>query len=376
MRVGSASKLLDMVLRNVFILRMLHSRNYLLIVCIAVIASHSGAQTTVQGEPFGYVKMNITAGTGSSKKSTLLSIPLLDEASITGKATGRITGVTATTITAAGAGWTAGQLSAAATPHLIEITSGAAQGRLLLISSTTANTTDTVTIASDEATRVGNLANLGIATGATTGDTYRIRPVDTLSSFFGTPQTTLIQGGTSASNADTITIVVNGSSANYFFSTTLGRWTKVGLGSLDASHAPILPHYGLRYERLANTPLQFIVTGKVPSGQRKVSVKSSGSTILSPYWPVNMTLAQLALQTTPNWLSSASSSTADTVVLTTTTGSTTTFFHDGTNWRRVALGSPIANTNLVPVGTSLQISKRGNASGFAEYQNTAPYNLQ
>jgi len=356
--------------------RMLHLRALPVFILAASLASQAAAQTTVQGEPFGYVKMNITAGTGTSKKSTLLSIPLLDEAGISGKATGRITGVTATTITAAGAGWTAGQLSAAATPHLIEITSGAAQGRLLLISSTTANTTDTVTIASDEATRVGNLANLGIATGATTGDTYRIRPVDTLSSFFGTPQSTLIRGGTSASNADTIAIVSNGTSSTYFYHTTLGRWTRVALGNPDASNTPILPYSGVRYERLSNTPLQFIVTGKVPSGQRKVSVKSSGSTILSPYWPVNMTLAQLAIQTTPNWLSGASSSSADTLVVTTSSGSTTTFFYDGTNWRRVALGNPIANTNVVPVGASIQISKRGNAAGYAEYQNTAPYNLQ
>ena len=111
--------------------------------------THASAQTTVQGEPFGYVKINITAGTGTSKKTSLVSIPLLEEAAITGKATGRITGVTATTISASGAGWTAGQLSTAATPHLIEITSGTAKGRMLLISTTAANTADTVTIATE-----------------------------------------------------------------------------------------------------------------------------------------------------------------------------------------------------------------------------------
>jgi hypothetical protein len=346
---------------------------FALLIGLAVV--EAPAQTVVQGEPFGYVKMSIAAGTGTSKRPTLLSIPLLDEASITGKATGRITGVSANTLTAAGAGWAAGQLSAVATPYLMEITSGAAQGRLLLISSTVANTTDTATIAPEEAARVGNLTNLGIATGAETGDTYRIRPVDTLSSFFGTPQTTLIQGGTSASNADTIAIVVNGTAANYYYNTSLGRWSRVALGNPDASHIPILPNSGVRYERLANTPLQFIVTGKVPSGQRKVSVKTSGTTILSPYWPVNMTLAQLALQTTPNWLSGPNASSADTLLVT-SSGSTTTFYHDGTNWRRTTLGNPISNSNVVPVGASIQISKRGNAAGFAEYQNTAPYNLQ
>lgn len=63
------------------------------------------AQATVQGEPFGYVKINITAGTGNSKRVTLLSIPLLEEASITGRTTGWITGVTSNTITASGATW-------------------------------------------------------------------------------------------------------------------------------------------------------------------------------------------------------------------------------------------------------------------------------
>ena len=362
----------------VFLSIMHRIKRILPLLCALPLASQGYAQTTVQGEPFGYVKINISAGTGTTKKTSLVSIPLLEEASITGKATGRITGVTATTITASGAGWTAGQLSTAATPHLIEITSGAAQGRMLLISTAAANTADTITIAPEEATRTGNLANLGIVAGAENGDTYRIRPVDTLSSFFGTPETTLIRGGTSSSTADTITIVSNGQSVTYFYNTgvTPNRWSRVALGNPDASNTPLPPYAGLQYARLANTPLEFIVTGKVPSGQREVSIKNSGSTILAPFWPVSQTLAQLALQTTPNWLKSSSSSSADTIVLS-SAGSLNTFFHDGSNWRRVGLGNPLANTNTVPVGASIMINKRtSGGAGYAAYENTAPYNLQ
>jgi hypothetical protein len=269
---------------------MMHPRSFLPFVCVAALTSQGMSQTTVQGEPFGYVKINITAGTGTAKRTTLLSLPLLDEASITGNATGRITGLTATTISAAGAGWSAGELSAAATPHLIEITSGVAKGRMLLISTTAANTADTVTIASEEATRVGDLTNLGITTGAENGDTYRIRPVDTLSSFFGTPETTLIRGGATANEADTITIVANGSATTYFYSTTSGRWSRVSLGSPDASNVPLPPYAGLQYARLADTPLEFIVTGMVPSGDREVSIKNSGVTLLAPYWPPQLGL--------------------------------------------------------------------------------------
>ena len=348
------------------------------VVAVALLPFTAPAEeTSVQGEPFGYVKINITAGAGTSKKTTLVSIPLLEEADINGSATGRITGLTATTISSTGAGWTAGELSVAATPHLIEITSGAAKGRMLLISTTAANTADTVTLAGEEATRVGDLTNLGIITGAENGDTYRIRPVDTLSSFFGTPESTLVLGGSIANNADTITIVSNGTAGTYFYNTGVSpaRWSRVALGSPDASNTPIPPYAGVQYARLANTPLEFIVTGKVPSGERQVSVKNFGTTLLAPFWPVGQTLGSLAIQNTPNWVAGASASVADTLVLS-AGGSINTFFFDGTNWRRVALGSPLANTNAVPVGASVMINKKGSAAGFAAYEHAAPYNLQ
>ena len=335
------------------------------------------AQSSTPSEPTGFARISIAAGTGTTKKTSLVSIPLLEDVTITGKSTGRITGVGANTITSTGAGWTAGALSTARAPYLLEITSGAAQGRMLLISTATANTTDTVTIDSGEAARSGDLQNLGIVTGAESGDTYRLRAVDTLGSFFGTPESTLVRGGTSANNADTITIVSNGSSQNYFYNTAANppRWSRVALGSPDASHTPIPPYAGVQYARIANTPLEFIVTGKVPSGDREVSIKNSGVTLLAPFWPVNQTLADLGIQNTPNWTSAASAAAADTVVLS-SGGSVSTFFHDGTNWKRVALSSPTANTNVVPVGASIMINKKGAAGGYASYEHVAPYNFQ
>ena len=356
----------------------MRSRQLLLpVVAAALLPLHAPAQeTTLQGEPFGYVKINITAGTGTSKKTTLLSVPLLEDASITGSATGRITALGSNSITAASAGWAPGQLSAAATPHLIEITSGALSGRMFLISTTTPNTADTVTIDSVESTRASDLRNLQIEVGAETGNTFRIRPVDTLSSFFGTPETTLIQGGTSAASADTITLVVNGSAATYFYNTgvTPNRWSRVAFGNPDANNTPLPPHAGLQYARLANTPLEFIVTGRVPSGSRQVAIRNSGPTILAPYWPVSQTLAELSLQSFDQWRKGSSAATADTIVVS-QAGAVSTFFHDGTNWRRVAFGNPVANTNLIPVGASLLLNKKGSATDYFDYTHAAPYNL-
>lgn len=344
------------------------------VIALALLPLQARAQqTTLRGEPFGFVKVNIAAGTGTAKSTSLVSIPLLEEASITGNAAGFITGVAATTITSAGAGWAPGQLSAVATPHLLEITSGAAQGRMLLLSTAAANTADTVTVDAIETTRVSDLTSLGIAPG----DSYKIRPVDTLKSFFGTPETSGILGGATSAVADTVTIVENGTATTYFYKTDANppRWTRVAFGNPDASNIRISPQAGLQYARLPATPLQFIVTGKVPSGQRQAAVKNSGTTLLAPFWPVNQTLAGLSVQNLQNWTTGSSATNADTVVLT-SGGQVATYFHDGSNWRRVAFGNPLANTNVVPAGASVMINKKGTAAGFTDYRQNAPYNLQ
>jgi hypothetical protein len=326
--------------------------------------------------PTGFAEINIAPGTGTAKKTTLISIPLLEDVKITGRSTGRITGVGVNMITSTGAGWVAGQLSTPSAPYLLEITSGMAQGSIFLISSATANTTDTVTIDASEVTRVGNLGNLGIVADAANGDTYRIWPADTLGSFFGTPDTTGILGGTTPATADTVTLVVNGSATTYFYHTGTNppRWSRVGLGSADSSNVPIPPYAGVQYARLADTGLEFRVLGRMPAGLRQVAVKNSGTTLLSGYWPVNQTLSALKLENLPNWQSGASPAEADTVVLT-AGGSVTTYFHDGANWRRVGLGGANSNETPIPVGASVLINKKGNAEGFATYQHTAPYQL-
>jgi hypothetical protein len=356
---------------------MLNPKHLIAVICAVAVVAEVRGQTTVSSEPFGYVKINIAAGTGTSKRTSLISIPLLDETSANGKTSGRITGVTSNTITVQGAGWTAGQLSTAATPHLIEITSGNAQGRMLLISTATSNTAETVTIATTEIDNGGSLANLGIAVGSNDGDTFRLRPVDTIGSFFGTPETTLIRGGTSAKTADTI-IIMNGSTAPTFFyntGVTPKRWTQVGMSTNDASNTAISPQAGVQYARLADTPLQFIVTGRVPSGARRALISPS-TTILASYWPANQTLGSLGLNSISNWGVNSSSTLADKVTLV-TAGTADNYYHDGTNWRQIRVGRPLANDVVVPVGSSVMIRRAsGSGSGFATYSNTAPYNLQ
>jgi hypothetical protein len=357
--------------------------NFLRFSLIASLASSfavpSANAQTATTDPVGFVTVGITAGTGTAKKNTLFSLPLLETESISGQVAGTITGITSNTISNSNAGWTAGALSNPASPYLIQITSGAAEGRMFLISSSAAtggaiagaaNTATQVTISSLDTAQV-DLTALGIVAGT---DTYKIFACDTLSSFFGTPASTGVQGGTSSANADTIVAVINGSSSTYFYSTTNNRWSRVALGSPDASNVPLLPYYGIQYARIASSPLSFVVTGAVPTEQRQVAVKNSGPTMLAQYWPADSTLGTLGLQNLAGWQSGASASAADTVVLT-SAGSANTYFYNGTNWKRVALGSPNADTTPVLPGTTISINKRGSASGYTTLTQQTPYSL-
>lgn len=339
------------------------------------------AQETATTDPVGFVTVGITAGTGTAKRNTLFSLPLLETEAIAGQVAGTITAVTANTISNSDAGWTAGELSNPASPYLIQITSGAAEGRMFLIASSAAtggavagtpNTATTVSVSSVDAAQV-DLTTLGIVAGT---DTYKIFACDTLSSFFGTPASTGIQGGSAATAADTVVAVINGSSQTYFYKTDSvpARWTRVALGSPDSSNVPLLPYYGITYGRLPATPLSFVVTGGVPTIKRQVAIKNSGPTVLAQYWPADSTLGSIGLQNIAGWQSGASASSADTVILF-AGGTASTYFFDGANWRRVALGSPIADTTPIPVGASLSINKKGTATGFSNFSQNPPYTL-
>ena len=328
-------------------------------------------------DPVGFVTVNITAGTGTTKRNTFYSPPLLEAASMTGQASGVISAFSSNSITNSNAGWSPGALSNPATPYLIAITSGAADGRMFLISSSNstggaiagvANTATTVTISSIDTTQV-NLTNLGIVAGT---DTYKIFSCDTLSSLLGTPASTGILGGTSVSNADVVTMFVNGSATNYFYKTDASRWTRQS-PSIDASNVPILPYFGFSYARLPATPaLSFTITGGVPTEPRQTSVKNSGNTMVSQFWPVDSTFAASGLSSVVT--SGANATVADIVTLT-SNGSATNYFYNGTEWRRQSPNIP-ANATVIPVGSSVRVFRKGAASGYTTMSQAVPYSLQ
>jgi len=352
----------------------------LAILVTAVMAGN--AQTTVNTEPVGYVTVKIIAGTGTAKKLSYISLPLLEkDLPITGKTRGTLTGVTSTTLTDSTAGWTAGALSAPATPYLIAITSGTAVGRIFHIASNattggavgasaSANTATSVTISTlDTGSGISDL----VAAGVAVGDSYEIYGCDTLSSALGSPSTTGIVSGSSPSAADSVVIVVNGAASTYFHNGS--RWTRVFAGNPDASNVPLLPNYGFSYSRLGSSDINLIPIGTVPTLARKVQIKNAGLTLLSTYFPADTTLASLGLQNTAGWTSNASSALADKVVLVSSTGSASTYWYSGTGWKRVFAGSPPADSTVIPAGAMVYINKVGTAAGFSTFTQALPYAL-
>lgn len=343
------------------------------LVAVSMLATGAArAQTVATTDPVGFATVNVVAGTGVAKRNTYFSLPLLEPSGdLTGQTAGTITGVASNTISNSNAGWEAGELSQVASPHLIMVTSGAAKGRMFLVSTNPANTETTVAVSKTDTVQVPDLTTLGIIPGR---DTYKIFSCDTLASFFGTPESSGVQGGTSVKTADSIALVVNGSSSVFYYDTGKGRWTRASLGNPDASHTPLPPYYGMAYQRLGNTPLSFSATGAVPTTQRQVSVKNSGTTVLAHYWPMESTLLDLGIQNLDGWTSGPNAKIADTVLVT-TAGSVSTYYHDGTDWRRVSFGNPLGNSAVIPVGSSIILSKRGSATGLATLTQGLPYSL-
>ena len=338
------------------------------------------AQTTVATDPVGFTTINVTPGTGTSRKQTLLSIPLLDvDSTVTGLTSGTISAVTSNSIVVSNAGWTPGALSQPASPFVIQITSGPAAGRFFLVASSAntggasgsaalANTTSNIFISTIDGQQISNnLANVGVAANAT----FKLYACDTLS-WFGTPATTGIRGGTSAAGADNVVVTVNGTPTTYYFNTSSNNWVRSPINS-SAANVALVPNFGVAYNRLGSSALSFISTGQVPVTNRIVPIKNGGTTVLAQYWPAASSLKSLGIQSLPGWVVGTNHTSTDNVVVV-AGGTPSTYYYNGSNWRRFPLSASQDNVQI-PIGAAVQIIKKGNAAGYSSLSQSVPYTL-
>lgn len=343
-----------------------HCISCLVLGSILVMSSAQG-QTQNTTQPLGYITINIVAGTGTSYTLSTISLPMHRPFLGQGQLTGTITGVTSTTITNNNAGWSVGSFSAAAAPFAIRITSGNAEGRILLISSAIANTSTTVTIDNQST----DLTELGIIPGR---DSYEIFPVDTLLSFFGMAATNGVRGGSSEANADHIQVFSATSGwLSYYFNTTSNKWLRIG-PPIDSNNVILRPDQGIMYSRIANTDFRITLIGRVPNAKAKVVINSGGVSFIGSTWPANQSLAKSGIQNLPGWKKSTVYTSADQVQIYTPTNGWRGYYHNGANWMQI--GPPINRDNEpISAGSAVMIVKLGNTAGVQIYEQTAPYSV-
>ncbi len=315
--------------------------------------------------------MVYTIPTGSYRA---IAIPLSDSASITGAATGIITEVGADYIDNSSAGWSAGELSNASSPYFIRITKGSAEGRTFQIT-TTANTSTRVNV-NNEGT---DLTTLGIVTGT---DTYEIIPGDTLLSLFGTPGSSGILGGTSASASDKVCIWTGTSWLIFYYNTDRSRWERDSdtAGSPTRDNYVLRPDRGIFFNRVGATDLTFTMTGNVPDVKSSVKLTQPGTTFVSTGFPKDVTLGALSLQTrVPSWTSwnSYSTASANADLLQVWSGTTwLSFYFDSVNnrWQREGDAAQTDRTSYnIPAGRPIMVRLLGSGTGVATIP--LPYTL-
>ncbi len=306
-------------------------------------------------DPVGFITLNITPSpNGTTRSLTLLSAPLLSNATkadqvtpIDGASAGALTSFTSNTLVNNTATWTAGELSQAATPKVLKILSGAAEGRTFLLSSTVANTATTVTLDASETT---NLTTIGLAAG----DRYQIYDCDTLGSFFG--NSAAIVKNNDPNLADQVMLLVNGTWNTYYFHTTNNRWTRRTFGNPDATNQIIKPEAGLIFSRIGTAALALNITGSVPMTNRADLVRSSGLSFLGSHWPVDITLINSGIQNISGWVANSNVNSADQIQIL-ISGTWNTYWFDGTNWRRRTFGNPNSDNQIIAAGSAIIINK-------------------
>jgi len=224
--------------------------------------------------------------TASPGKMTMVSFPFLKQEIYSGTFTSKNGGV----LTSTGASFDSTPLSsknyAGEALYYVEITSASASGLILDILSATSNS---ITLSSDDASRLSGT------------ESFKIRKYLTLGDVFGVANEAGLKQGPDITQADIVYALVNGNWKQYFYFDDLvgfdpTQWSDLALVG-DAKDARIDPDQGILIARKAGSnDVRLQVAGQVKTTNAKIPVLN-GMQIVSNPWPTPMTFAQLGLQT-------------------------------------------------------------------------------
>ena len=345
------------------------------LVLVASATAGFATSTTVSTDPVGFTTGTAVGQTngavyGLSYLSPDLTRPV-DYAGIIPTNGVSSSGTAGSTLTFSAGTFTGLTFTGTGNSHYIEITSGSGAGAMSAI--VDSDNDHVITLADDLSAIIDN-------SGGTT--TFKTRPHWTLATLFGGTNSAGFQAGTSASQADTISVFSPGTGAydTYYFHSTHNRWQK---GASDATNAIIPPDRGFLVERILQTSLAFVIQGSVKTGTTGVYITGGTGGIGGQYnnfvcqpYPMNsVTLANSGLFTNnvnTGVQAGTSSSSADTVnIFNPATQSYSTYYYHSTH-NRWQQGASDASSVMIPDGASVLITRKTGNPSFTWYVPQPP----
>ena len=326
----------------------------------SVLLTGANGQTTATTDPVGFTTITVRGKTTAAKAFTTVVLPMERADAYAGACSDAVFSLDAgrTKITFPSNVFTANQFTGTGNQHYFRLSNGDNAGEFSTI---VANTENSVTLADD--------LNVVLATTST----FSVTPYWTLSTAL--PAGGGLQGGTSATGADTATIYnANFVGTTYFYNSTAGQW-RTGLSNSDNVIIP--PGSGLGIERKQPTAANIVLAGSVPLGTSAVDVNGSSSgsatkyTLVGSAYPLaSKRLADIGLYTgdaSTGVVGGTSATAADTVtIFNPATGVGATYFYNTTasQWRT---GLSNASDVTIPEGAAVLITRKSGRSPFAWY---------
>lgn len=322
------------------------------------------AQTTVTTIPEGVITYTIKQAMPPTRNFTTFSIPLTEQSVFQGT----VSSVTTDSISATTPGWVAGAFSSVNSPYAVRLTSGIFSGKVLVISTTTPNTINTITLSDDGVSLVGRVVS---------GDTFEIFPCDTLQSLFGSGKTNGLQSVLSGTRftADEVTLVQNGAWTTYYYDSAALQW-RSGALPYDMGNTVIHPNAGILYGRRASTDFTFNVLGRVASVDQKITYNTAGVSFVSVGVPTDMTLSSLALNSKiSGWVNKTGITTSGFDQVGIFDGTAWSYYNfNGTQWRNGTLPYDMGNV-AIPTGTPVLVKRASGTSTSGTFTVPLTYSL-
>jgi hypothetical protein len=204
------------------------------------------------------------------------------------------------------------------------------------------------------------------------GASYAIRKFRSLADVFGSDNSVGLTAGTSATNADVVyKIGVNNGTTEwqlYYYQQTIpllggNGWRKLGDKNTDMSGASIFPDEGLLVFRRSPGDLSITLPGSIKTHNSRTTILN-GINVLSPSYPVDLTLDDLEFK---SQLQSGSSVTnSDVIYVVNSQGLWDLYYYQtappvigGNGWRKAGDTSTDQKSTIIAAGSSFLLHRRG-----------------